>query len=204
MTGESVRIPVDDEVTLAGEFRPGRGGGVVVLHPHPQYGGSMHNNVVEALLRGAVAAGWAGLRFNFRGVGGSTGRHDHGKGEQDDVLAAASWLAGRAEGPLVLAGYSFGSLVGSLAAGRVGGLAGGVWVSPPWVMGPLAPWPEAAGPLLVLTGGRDEFGDLAALEGYMAGIGARGRSETYTEADHFWWGVESALSEQTEQFLLTL
>ena len=141
MAGQKVEVKVDDRVTLRGEFTQGDKGGAMVLHPHPLYGGSMHNNVVEALVRAAGAAGWAALRFNFRGVGGSSGSHDEGRGEQDDVLAAAQWMAQRTPGPLVLMGYSFGSLVGSAAAGRVAGLAGGVWVSPPWVMGPLTPWP---------------------------------------------------------------
>lgn len=201
MPGEGVRIKVNPEVTLDGAFSPGSAGGVVVLHPHPLYGGSMHNNVVDALVRGAQEADFAALKFNFRGVGRSSGNHDNGQGEQDDVLAAVDWLGERTSGPLVLMGYSFGSLVGSNAAGRIESLAGGVWVSPPWVMGPLAPWPEDCGPLLVLAGGRDEFGNLAALEGYMEALGARGRLEAYTEADHFWSGRESALSEQTTAFL---
>jgi len=84
--------------------------GVVVCHPHPLHGGSMYNNVVEALFDGLPPRGAAVLRFNFRGTSGSEGRHDHGQGERLDVVAALDELAGRWPGvPLLLAGYSFGA-----------------------------------------------------------------------------------------------
>ncbi|MEZ5406770.1 MAG: alpha/beta hydrolase [Acidimicrobiales bacterium] len=84
--------------------------GVVVCHPHPLHGGSMYNNVVEALFDGLPPLGAAVLRFNFRGTSGSEGRHDHGRGERLDVTAALDEMAGRWPGmPLLLAGYSFGA-----------------------------------------------------------------------------------------------
>ena len=63
---------------------------VVFAHPHPQYGGDMYNNVVDAIAEGILAAGIAALRFNFRGVGRSGGSHDNGVGEQDDVRSPAN------------------------------------------------------------------------------------------------------------------
>ena len=96
--------------------------GLVVCHPHPLYGGDMHNPVVVRASEVAQGLGLATLRFNFRGVGASTGVHDEGKGEQDDVLAALDMLAARlpAGRQLGLAGYSFGSWVSArvVAAGR--------------------------------------------------------------------------------------
>lgn len=84
--------------------------GVVMCHPHPLHGGSMYNNVVEAVFGGLPPLGAAVLRFNFRGTSGSEGRHDHGQGERLDVAAALDELAGRWPGlPLLLAGYSFGA-----------------------------------------------------------------------------------------------
>ena len=92
----------------------------IVLHPHPQYGGSMDNNVVDALCDGAVRAGWSCLRFNFRGVGASGGVHGGGYAEASDVAAAAAqWLQDQQKCTLALLGYSFGSLVGSLAASQI-------------------------------------------------------------------------------------
>ena len=82
----------------------------VVAHPHPLYGGSLHNPVVFHAERGLNAAGLTTLRFNFRGVGSSEVAHDEGRGEVEDVAAAACWLRGAAPGaPLLLVGYSFGA-----------------------------------------------------------------------------------------------
>lgn len=102
---------------------------VVVCHPHPLHGGSMYNNVVEALFGGLPPQGAAVLRFNFRGTSGSEGRHDHGQGERLDVSAALDELARRWPGvPLLLAGYSFGADV-SLAVDHPG-VAGWLAVAP--------------------------------------------------------------------------
>ncbi|MCB2192476.1 MAG: alpha/beta fold hydrolase [Deltaproteobacteria bacterium] len=206
MSTQQVVIAVDRQVSLEARLDlPAQAeGAALILHPHPLYGGSMHNNVVDALAQAASEAGWASLCINFRGVGNSTGSHDNGGAEQDDVIAAAAWLADKAPGPLVLMGYSFGSLVGARAADRVAGLAGGVWVSPPYVLGDLPPWPEARGPLLVITGERDEYGDLTKLEAYMHAMGALGTLKVHPGGDHFWWSGLSALKRQTVDFLAQL
>lgn len=203
MSKERVTIPVDRQVSLDGVFYlPGQpAGAALVLHPHPLYGGSMHNNVVMALAQGAEQAGWAALRVNFRGVGRSTGRHDEGRGEQEDVIAAARWLRARVPGPLALMGYSFGCLTGARAAGRVEGLSGGVWVSPPYILGDLPPWPEGAGPLLMMSGDADEYGDTAKLEAYDQAMGARSTLILTPGGDHFWGGGESALTRGSTRFL---
>jgi alpha/beta superfamily hydrolase len=84
----------------------------LVCHPHPLYGGTMHNKVVHRLARGLRTAGAVVLRFNFRGVGQSHGEHAHGEGEVDDARTALDWLRSRyPELPLELAGFSFGSRV---------------------------------------------------------------------------------------------
>jgi alpha/beta superfamily hydrolase len=94
----------------------------VVCHPHPLYGGTMHNKVVHRLARGLRRAGTVVLRFQFRGVGRSEGTHDHGRGEVEDARAALDWLRGRHPGlPFTLAGFSFGARVAlSLACGGAG------------------------------------------------------------------------------------
>lgn len=203
MPEERVSIEVNEQVTLEGglSLPPEPAGGALVLHPHPLYGGSMHNNVVLALVQGAEEAGWGALRINFRGVGRSTGRHEDGLGEQDDVIAAAAWLRQQAPGPLALMGYSFGSLVGARAADRVDGLAGGVWVSPPYVLGELPPWPQGAGPLLIMAGDADEFGDAAKLKAYDQAMGARSTLILTPGGDHFWWAGVSALTRQSTRLL---
>lgn len=206
MSEQNVAIEVDREVTLEGGFNPAASawGAALVLHPHPLYGGSMHNNVVLALVRAAQAGGLSALRINFRGTGRSTGRHEDGIGEQADVLAAAAWLGREAPGPLVLMGYSFGALVGARAANRTPGLAGGVWVSPPLVLGELPPWPAQAGPLLIVTGDRDEFTDVSRLRSYAAAQGALISLKLHQGGDHFWWGGESALNKEVAPFILEI
>ncbi|GAB1436234.1 alpha/beta hydrolase [Sphaerotilus sulfidivorans] len=95
--------------------------GVVVLsHPHPLFGGTMDNKVVQTMVRAFLQMGWRTVRHNFRGVGASEGTHDEGRGESEDLLAviAAHRLPGR---PLALGGFSFGAYVTTLAAARLEG-----------------------------------------------------------------------------------
>jgi alpha/beta superfamily hydrolase len=84
-------------------------GTAVIAHPHPLFGGTMHNKVVQTLARAFVQSGWRAVRFNFRGVGASEGAYDEGRGEVRDMLRVIDQLA--PEGPLALAGFSFGAFV---------------------------------------------------------------------------------------------
>lgn len=90
---------------------------VVVLHPHPQHGGTMHNKVAHTLARAFIGESFAALRFNFRGTEGSEGTYDEGVGELQDALAAIAWMRARnPELPLWLAGFSFGGAIAIRAA----------------------------------------------------------------------------------------
>lgn len=84
-------------------------GVAVIAHPHPLFGGTMDNKVVQTMARAFVQAGWTAVRFNFRGVGTSEGEHDEGRGEIDDMLAVVGNTA--PAGPIALAGFSFGAFV---------------------------------------------------------------------------------------------
>ena len=90
-----------------------RRGVAVIAHPHPLFGGTMDNKVVQTVARAFVQCGWTTLRFNFRGVGASAGVHDDGRGELQDLLAVVEQTA--PSGPLALAGFSFGAFVTSHA-----------------------------------------------------------------------------------------
>ena len=92
-------------------------GTAVVAHPHPLFGGTMDNKVVQTLARAFVQCGWRTVRFNFRGVGGTQGVHDEGRGETEDFLAVVEQTA--STGALALAGFSFGSFVMSQALMRL-------------------------------------------------------------------------------------
>ena len=95
------------------------GGAVVIAHPHPLFGGTMDNKVVQTLARAANQAGWVAVRFNFRGVGDSAGAYDEGRGELADLLAVVAHAA--PDGPLALAGFSFGAFVTSHAVAALHG-----------------------------------------------------------------------------------
>ena len=92
-------------------------GVAVIAHPHPLFSGTMDNKVVQTLARAFVAGGWTAVRFNFRGVGASEGVHDEGRGELEDLLDIVRQLA--PEGPLAIAGFSFGAFVASGAVSRL-------------------------------------------------------------------------------------
>jgi hypothetical protein len=171
--------------------------GVVVCHPHPQYGGDMDSPVVLAICRGLVTQGYAALRFNFRGAGASEGSFENGAGERDDVRAALSHLAALPEidpKRIGLAGYSFGGLMAAEAAS--GGLRGLAIVSPPIGHADLrVGW---GCPALVMAGDRDEFAPEARVRVVARGPGVELR--IVTGADHFWWGYEQEIEQTIGDF----
>ena len=102
--GQSGRIEIAlDEPATASK------GVAVIAHPHPLFGGTMDNKVVQTLARAFTQCGWTAVRFNFRGVGGSEGSHDEGRGELLDMLSVVRYAA--PAGRLALAGFSFGAFV---------------------------------------------------------------------------------------------
>ena len=108
LTGDAGIIEAARDEPLAGVERRGT---VVIAHPHPLFGGTMDNKVVQTLARAFVQAGWTAVRFNFRGVGASAGSYDEGRAETGDMRAVIGQVA--PDGPLALAGFSFGSYVTS-------------------------------------------------------------------------------------------
>src|SRR5678810_535472 len=88
----------------------------VVCHPHPLFGGTLHNKVVFHTMKALNSFGFPVLRFNFRGTGLSEGEHDYGKGEVEDVRTALDWLDAEYHLPLIFAGFSFGAAIGLHAA----------------------------------------------------------------------------------------
>jgi uncharacterized protein len=127
-----VQLHTGDGLTLDAEVDvpTGAKAGVVLAHPHPQYGGDMRAPLITALFERLARSGVAVLRFDFRGVGRSEGRHDEGRGERLDVTAAVAQLADRLDGaPVVAAGWSFGADV-SLAVDDAA-IAGWFAIAPP-------------------------------------------------------------------------
>jgi alpha/beta superfamily hydrolase len=155
----------------------------VLCHPHPLYGGSLHDAVLDCLTTVLLRAGVDVLRFNFRGVGASEGRHDRGIGEVDDLLAAARWLQARdPAAALWCGGYSFGAWVTWQALARGLGAARAVLIAPP--VGTMAFAPLDAAPAVdVVIGDADDYADPAALAAWR-GV----RVHSLAGADHFFGG----------------
>jgi len=183
----------------------------VVCHPHPLFGGTLHNKVVFHTMKALNSFGFPVLRFNFRGTGLSQGVHDHGGGEVDDAKAALDWLDAEFHLPLVFAGFSFGAAVGLRAAyddARVRALIG--------VGTPVAPvasadeeprvytfdfLQECTKPKLFVSGARDQFGPRAKLEALAGSVPEPKKLVIIEGADHFFEGRLRELREAIEEWV---
>jgi hypothetical protein len=188
---EKVSIPGPE--TLEGMYAPGAAGAVVITHPHPRFGGDMDNNVVWTAARAFQAQGWATLRFNFRGVGRSSGAYGEGVAEAEDVKSALEYVKTRGPGPYRVVGYSFGAYaaVQSLMAGLE--VDGAVLISPPVAFMPMPFLPQAPHLSLVIVGDRDQICPLAQLQQLLAQAPAPPPLAIISGADHFFWGHEEEL-----------
>ena len=174
-------------------------GVALVCHPHPLGGGNMHNKVVYRAASGLVDAGLVAMRFNFRGVGNSTAEHDDGAGEREDVRDALDYLAKEYPGrPITLAGFSFGSRVGTevgMGDSRVVRLISiGTPVDKYHDYGFLE---QLRKPILFVHGDRDEFGSIENLGVLVARVSAVTDTESviFENCGHFF---EQHLSELRE------
>jgi len=193
------------EVLLEGRFLSGAGaGGVVITHPHPLYGGSMDNNVVWAVHRAFEARGWSTLRFNFRGVGRSSGSYGQGLAEVDDIVAALAFLKEHAAGPHLIVGYSFGAAVAARALLEGLTADGAVLISPPIAFMDLAFLPQVPRLKLIIAGDRD---DLCPLEALRTSLGSQQPPTdiiVIQGADHFYTGREGQLMQILRNYPLQL
>ncbi|MGQ9687857.1 MAG: alpha/beta hydrolase [Desulfobaccales bacterium] len=190
---EQIDIQAGD-VTLEARFIPGSiPAGAVITHPHPLYGGSMDNNVVWTASRALGDRGWATLRFNFRGVGASSGRYGEGRAEVGDVIAALAWLKSRVPGPCYVVGYSFGAAVAARALLNGLETAGAVLIAPPIAFMDLAFLPETPGLHLIIAGERDDLCPLADLEALLSRRQPPVDLKVVPGADHFFAGREKEL-----------
>jgi alpha/beta superfamily hydrolase len=180
----------------------------VVCHPHPLFGGTLHNKVVFHTMKALNGFGFPVLRFNFRGAGLSAGEHDGGSGEVDDVRAALDWLEREYQLPLIFAGFSFGAAVGMRASfddPRVQALIG--------VGAPVAPVAadaeeprvytfeflrDCTKPKLFVSGARDRFGPRAKLQALEASIPEPKKLVVIEGADHFFEGRLRELRDSIE------
>jgi hypothetical protein len=205
---EEVSIP-GPGITLEGRLIPGIGpGGAVITHPHPLFGGSMANNLVGAAARALTSRGMAALRFNFRGVGRSTGTYGGGVEEAADVASALDFLKFRAPGPHYLVGYSFGAAVAGRALLKGLSADGAVFVAPPIAFMDMAFLPRVPGLKLIIVGDRDELCPLTSLRELLAAAPTPSGDAPARPAeirviqgtDHFFGGAEELLFKVLRDF----
>lgn len=164
----------------------------VVCHPHPLFGGTMHNKVVFHAMKALNTFGFPVLRFNFRGVGSSAGKHDYGRGEIADTKVALDYLTQRFSVPIIFAGFSFGAAVGLRAAvphPHVEALISlGTPVNADGRQYTYSLLGESPQPKLLLSGGQDEFATPAQLAQIFATAAEPKRMIVIPQADHFFAG----------------
>ncbi len=178
----------------------------VVCHPHPLFGGTLHNKVVFHAMKALHSFGFPVLRFNFRGTGLSHGQHDHGNGELDDVRAALDWLDGEFHRPLILAGFSFGAAVGLRAACADSRVKAAIGLGLPvsrigdrtYDFSFLL---TCTKPKLFVSGDRDQFGTPAQLKTLTDSVPGPRKLVFIAGADHFFEGRLREMRETVEQWV---
>jgi uncharacterized protein len=161
----------------------------VVSHPHPLFGGTMHNKVVYQVAKTLDRVGLPVLRFNFRGAGLSAGAHDRGIGEQEDVRTSLDFLAAEFPAvPLLLAGFSFGAWVGlrvGCADKRVERL---IALGTPVNSSDFSFLKNCTKPKLLVHGEKDEYGAIEKVKALVASLPGENRLDIVSQADHFFVG----------------
>jgi hypothetical protein len=177
----------------------------LVCHPHPLYGGTMHNKVVYHAMKALNGFGLPVLRFNFRGAGLSEGVHDEGRGERDDVLAALDWLEREYSLPIIFTGFSFGAATGLKTCcpdPRVTGLIS--LGTPVAVQGRLYEYSflsDCTKPKLMISGDHDQFSPAANLREVFNAAAEPKELVLVEGADHFFEGKLPIMREAIVQWL---
>ncbi|NOR37924.1 MAG: alpha/beta fold hydrolase [Woeseiaceae bacterium] len=198
----SIRGPAGElEAILESPGDAGINGVAVVCHPHPQHGGTMHNKVAHTLARSFVRSNFAVLRFNFRGTEGSEGVYDNGVGELDDALAALAWIRQqKVEGPLWLAGFSFGAAI-AVRAAVARDVDGLISVAPAIYRfaGNLDAQPDC--PWLIIQGDEDELVEIDETVEWVDSLDPGPELLVVPGAEHFFHGRLHELREAVMAFI---
>ena len=169
----------------------------VVCHPHPLYGGTMHNKVVYRIARGLRRAGVVALRFNFRGVGLSEGQHAHLTGEIEDARAALDWLRARYPAlPFALAGFSFGARAITRLGCEIESAQWLMAVGFPTDYGPAKYLETCPARKIFIQSTHDQYGPRAELEAIYAKLPDPKELIWIEAADHFFAGAVEELEER--------
>jgi uncharacterized protein len=174
----------------------------LVCHPHPLFGGTMHNKVVYQVAKSLDALGLPVLRFNFRGAGMSEGKHDRGEGELGDVRAALDFLAGEFPSiPLLLAGFSFGCWVGLRVACGDERVTEVIGLGAPVNNTDFSFLRNCKKPKLFLHGSDDQFGATKKVQALVVSLSGEKRLVIVPSADHFFTGKLDQLDRAITRWL---
>ena len=190
------RVFIEGECKLEGIINKNCArGGVVICHPHPLYGGDMHNNVVNAIEVGFTGRGFTTLRFNFRGVGGSQGSYGEGKGEVEDLISAVDFLKSQMDSgaTIMLAGYSFGAWICTMAVSRMERLDGLFLVSYPFAFYDSNILRNYEGKIFLVGGKLDDIGPVSQLMDAYKSMPTIQKSLKIIPTDHFYWGKKEEI-----------
>jgi alpha/beta superfamily hydrolase len=210
MTEEKIFIPskgVQLEGLLSIQEAPSMKGGIILCHPHPQYGGDMHNPVISTAADTAYEEGFSTLRFNFRGVGRSGGSYNEGVGEKEDVKAVIDYLfsvLGHSESPLTLLGYSFGAwaaLPVGIGDKRIKGM---VAIAPPLGLYDFGFLEGSKKLKLLVAGDQDFFCPIALLESWFERLEEPKSLAIIEGADHFFFAHHPQLIEPLKEFFKSI
>jgi len=180
----------------------------LVCHPHPMFGGTLHNKVAFHAMKALNGFGFPVLRFNFRGAGLSEGEHDYGEGEIDDVSAAVEWLHQEFHLPVVFAGFSFGAAVGLEAVCPDERVTAAIGLGLPVSSTEDRNYDfhflrHCAKPKLFISGSRDQYGSQARLKEVLELVHEPKQLVIIQEADHFFEGRLLEMREAIQSWLRT-
>ncbi len=176
---------------------------VLICHPHPEYGGNMYNNVVSGVFNNLIKNNISCLRFNFRGVGSSTGNHSEGSGELSDVIACIDFLINKKKYEnIIICGYSYGAAIGCSAINHSNKVIGYISISFPWdFMGPkFKELSQSTKEKLFIQGNRDTIASYENFETHYSFYHEPKKKFIIDGGDHFYRGHEEHIAQEVLKF----
>lgn len=204
MTEEFITITGAGNICLEGYLnRLDTEKAVVLAHPHPQYGGNMDVPMICRMAACFESAGIASVRFNFRGTGGSSGKFDQGRGEQDDVRSVLDFLSDQGYEQLFLAGYSFGAWVNAHVVSAGVDICDHIMVSPPATLLSFDQVEQLPNTGLIITGENDDLAPVFMIHDLVSKWKITPEVAVISHTDHFYSGVLDELEHTLSDYLQT-
>jgi len=207
MVGKEILFIRNNDIELEAEYfqsnRDLKSPVVLICHPHPQYGGNMHNNVVSGVYNKLIKNGVPCLRFNFRGVGKSTGTHSGGIGELSDVKVCIDYLIDEKNHErIIICGYSYGAAIGCSVINHTDNIIGYIAISFPFdfIGSKYRDLSQSNKPKLFIQGNQDTIASYERFEENYNFYNDPKKKEIINGADHFYWNFEEHVAEKVFEF----